>query len=66
MATHSNVLAWRIPWKRSLADYSPWGHKESDMTQQLSTAHTGNREEEGQEIIVEPEIFRWETISDDN
>ena len=36
------------------------------MTQQLSTAHTGNREEEGQEIIVEPEIFRWETISDDN
>ena len=21
---------------RSLADYSPWGHKESDMTEQLS------------------------------
>ena len=52
MVTHSNILAWRIPWKRSLADYSPWGRKESDMTQQLSTAHTGNREEEGQEIIV--------------
>ena len=24
--------------QRSLADYSPWGHKESDMTEQLSTA----------------------------
>ena len=23
--------------QRSLADYSPWGHKESDTTQQLST-----------------------------
>ena len=23
MATHSSILAWRIPW-RSLADYSPW------------------------------------------
>ena len=23
--------------QRSLADYSPWGHKESDRTEQLST-----------------------------
>ena len=66
MATHSNILAWRIPWKRSLAYHSPWGRKESDMAQQLNTAHTGKREEEGQWIIVEPEIVRWETTSDDN
>ena len=25
MATHSSILAWRVPWKRSLVDYSPWG-----------------------------------------
>ena len=25
-------------WRR-LAGYSPWGHKELDMTDQLSTAH---------------------------
>ena len=31
MATHSNILAWRIPWTGILAGYSPWGHKESDM-----------------------------------
>ena len=27
MATHSNILAWRIPRTESLAGYSPWGHK---------------------------------------
>ena len=31
MATHSSILAWSIPWL-----YSPWGHKELDMTEQLS------------------------------
>ena len=38
MTTHSSILAWRIPWtKRSLAGYSPWGCKESDTTERLST-----------------------------
>ena len=31
MATHSSILAWEIPWSQS--GYSPWGHKESDMTE---------------------------------
>ena len=31
MATHSSILAWRIPWTESLVGYTPWGHKESDM-----------------------------------
>ena len=34
MATHSRILAWRIPW--SLVGYSPWGHKQSDMSEQLT------------------------------
>jgi len=25
MATHCSILAWRIPWQRSLMGYSPWG-----------------------------------------
>ena len=33
MATHSSVLAWRIPWTASLAGYSPQGPKEQDMTE---------------------------------
>ena len=36
MATHSSILAWKTPWMWSLAGYSPWGHKESDMTEQLT------------------------------
>ena len=32
MATLSSIVAWRIHGQRSLADYSPWGRKESDMT----------------------------------
>ena len=39
MATHSSILAWRIP-QRSLVGYNPWGRKESGMTEQLSTAHS--------------------------
>ena len=37
MATHSSILAWRIPWterpglQSGLLGYSPWNHKESDM-----------------------------------
>ena len=27
MATHSNILAWRIPWILDLTGYSPLGHK---------------------------------------
>ena len=35
MATHSSILAWKIPWRKSLVGYSPWGHKESDRTERL-------------------------------
>jgi len=27
MATHSSILAWRIPWTEDLAGYSLWGCK---------------------------------------
>ena len=36
MATHSSILAWKIPWTEEPVDYSPWDLKESDMTEQLS------------------------------
>ena len=35
MATHSNILAWRIPWTEEPGGYSPWDCKESDMTERL-------------------------------
>ena len=37
MATHSSILACRIPWTEEPGRlYSPWGHKESDMTEPLT------------------------------
>ena len=27
MATHSSILAWRIPWTGALVGCSPWGAK---------------------------------------
>ena len=35
IATHSSILAWRIPWAEEPGSYSPWGGKESDMTEWL-------------------------------
>ena len=36
MATHSSILAWKIPWAEEPEEpgrlHSPWGHKELDMT----------------------------------
>ena len=37
METHSSTLAWKIHGQRSLVYYSPWGHRESDMTQSSFT-----------------------------
>ena len=34
MATHSSVLAWRIPWTEEPG--SPWGCEESDTTKRLT------------------------------
>ena len=34
-ATHSSILAWRIPWL-----HSPWDRKESDTTERLSLTHS--------------------------
>ena len=36
MATHSNILARKIPWTEEAGGYSQWVQKESDLTAQLS------------------------------
>ena len=39
MATHSSILAWKIPWTEILAGYNPQGHKESDRTKVIHACH---------------------------
>ena len=45
MATHSSILAWRIPWTEELGGLQSTGHKESDTTERLhfhfSLSHIG-------------------------
>ena len=33
MATHSSILAWRIPWMEELGGLQSMGRKESDTTE---------------------------------
>ena len=35
MATHSSILAWRIPWTEELGGLQFTGHKESDTSERL-------------------------------
>ena len=36
MATHSSILAWRIPRTKESDSYSPWDRKELDTTKRLT------------------------------
>ena len=43
-ATHSSILAWRIPWTEKPGGYSQWGRKDSDMTERLTHTHQTPRD----------------------
>ena len=42
MTAHSSILAWRIRWTEEPGDYSPWGHKQSDMTEATEHANVND------------------------
>ena len=43
MATHSSILAWRIPWTEELGGLQSMGRKELDTTERLQFHfHFGN------------------------
>ena len=50
MATHSSILAWRIPWTEEPGEdpMRPWGCKES----WLSDSHTHTRDARGERSLV--------------
>ena len=44
MATHSSILAWKIPWTEEPGGLHPWGRKELDTTERVHThTHTHTR-----------------------
>ena len=40
MATHSSLLAWRMPWTEEPVGYSPWGSQRALSTHTHTRAHT--------------------------
>ena len=39
MPTHSSILAWKISWTEELEGCSPWGRKESGLTELLTLTY---------------------------
>ena len=61
--TRSSIAAWWIPWTRSLEVYGPWGHRESDASEQVSpdTVHLPLSEHPTQvrAPFAPPRHLRW-------
>ena len=53
MATHSSILAWRIPWTEEPGGHGPRGHSESDTTE--VTEHTCTHSSVGKESTCNAE-----------
>ena len=53
MATHCSIFAWSTHGQRSLAGYSPWGHKELDTTERINNNNINNKGLEGGRRVSE-------------
>ena len=59
MATHSSVLAWRIPGTGSLVGCRLWGRAESDMTRKLWYIYTMEYYSDIKKNTFESVLIRW-------
>ena len=51
VATHSSILAWRIPWTEEPGGYSPRGHTKSRTRLKGLSTHAR---------VCRPDEFSWE------
>ena len=64
IATHSSVLAWRIPQTEEPGGlYSPWGHRESGRTEQLSHTYTDHMSQSCS-LRMDPQAPPWCGLAD--
>ena len=61
MATHSSILAWRIPWTVELVGYSPWVAKSRTQLSDFTFTFTWVDLAEEDYTVWETELFkmRW-------
>ena len=60
MATHSSILAWRIPWTEDAGGLKSMGSQELDMTEQLTHTHTLQRKlklRENRNFLIKEAVF---------
>ena len=59
MATHSSILAWRIPWTEAPGRLQSMGSQESDMTERLTA-----RIVKGFRVVSEAEVnVLWASLT---
>ena len=56
MATHSSILAWRIPWMEELGGLQSTSRKESDTTERLHF-HVHVLGIKGKYFMVESDLY---------
>ena len=59
MATHSSILAWRIPWTEEPGGYSPRVRKESDTSEQLHFHFQGYYLQAIRNLYLFQKFFLW-------
>ena len=57
MATHSSILAWRIPWTEELGGLQSTGRQESDTTEQLHFHFLISQKSVGDHLIWKENVF---------
>ena len=57
MATHSSILAWRIPWTEEPGGLSPRGLKKSDTTEQLTFLNIATEQSVSHAFCVLPYLI---------
>ena len=55
MTTHSSILVWRISWTKDLVGYSPWGHKESYLTEKITLSLSWEFQGRPAQLVKSPE-----------
>ena len=55
MATHSSILAWKVPWTEEPGGYSPWGCTELAMTERLT--YPLNHDKTMYDLLPAPHLF---------
>ena len=53
MATHSSILAWRVPWMEELGGLQSMGRKESDTTERCHFHYKPRQKQDWEQTVAQ-------------